>query len=467
MNAPRPKVGLLALTLELYESLAPELRSGREQWLSGRVLPELAKLADVSFQRVVYRREDIEAAVAAYQAEGVDALLVMHLTYSVSQLPLPALKQTNLPILLWNTQELHAVDDSFTDQTMIDNHGIHGTQDLANVLLRSGVRFEYITSHLDDAGATQTLGDFFAAAAARRRLRNARLGLMGYPFPAMGDFALDTTHLVATLGCQPLQLPVSEYIERAEAAGEKEAADLAAEYRRTYDVADGVTETDLDSTARVEIALRGMAADRGLEAVTYQFSAFGEDPRTLTTPFVAASRMMADGIGFGGEGDLIAATGTLLLNWLQPPATFTEMFTTDFAGNAIFMSHMGEANAAMARTDRKTLLVARPFPITSTRHGQLALQINLQPGPATLAALTLGRESRWRIVASPAAIVDYGPLASMAVPHFKLRPDGDIRDFLTAYAKAGGPHHNAVCFGDARGKLRALAGMIDADYREV
>ena len=232
-------------------------------------------------------------------------------------------------------------------------------------------------------------------------------------------------------------------------------------------MADGVTETDLDSTARVEIALRGMAADRGLEAVTYQFSAFGEDPRTLTTPFVAASRMMADGIGFGGEGDLIAATGTLLLNWLQPPATFTEMFTTDFAGNAIFMSHMGEANAAMARTDRKTLLVARPFPITSTRHGQLALQINLQPGPATLAALTLGRESRWRIVASPAAIVDYGPLASMAVPHFKLRPDGDIRDFLTAYAKAGGPHHNAVCFGDARGKLRALAGMIDADYREV
>ena len=43
----------------------------------------------------------------------------------------------------------------------------------------------------------------------------------------------------------------------------------------------------------------------------------------------------------------------------------------------------------------------------------------------------------------------------MAVPHFKLRPEGgDVRDWLTAYAKAGGPHHNAVCFGGANSALQ-------------
>ena len=42
-----------------------------------------------------------------------------------------------------------------------------------------------------------------------------------------------------------------------------------------------------------------------------------------------------------------------------------------------------------------------------------------------------------------------------------------MRDFLTAYAKAGGPHHNAVCFGDARRRLRLAARMLGADYVEI
>ena len=100
--------------------------------------------------------------------------------------------------------------------------------------------------------------------------------------------------------------------------------------------------------------------------------AFGEDERTETLPFVAASRLMADGVGFAGEGDIVGAVGCWLLGRLQPPAGFSEVFTIDFAGNACFMSHMGEANVAMARTDRKVPLVARPAPITRTRQRQLA-----------------------------------------------------------------------------------------------
>ena len=35
---------------------------------------------------------------------------------------------------------------------MTSNHGVHGTQDLANVLVRSGVKFHYVTSHLRRCG---------------------------------------------------------------------------------------------------------------------------------------------------------------------------------------------------------------------------------------------------------------------------------------------------------------------------
>jgi L-arabinose isomerase len=466
-NASRPKVGLLAFTLELYESLAPGLRQSRENWVRQSVLPALEKGAEVLFGGAVFRREDIEAEVARLEAAGAQALFVLLLTYSPSQLALPALKRTALPILLWNTQELFAVDGAFSLAAMIDNHGVHGTQDLANVLTRSGVKFRYVTSHLSDPDGLAELNDFFAAASAVRKLRGARIGLLGYPFPGMGDFAVDTTQMVASLGCSWRVLTIEDYIKRAAAADTQAVAGLLADYAEQYEIAKEVTGADLESTARVELALRGMIADHHLDAVTYQFLAFGDDERTPNLPFVAASRLMAEGVGFGGEGDLIAAAGTALFNWLCPPASFSEIFTIDFAGNALFMSHMGEANVAMARRDRKVPLVARPTPITRTRDRQLTLVTSFEPGPATFMALTVGPNGTWRIIAAPVTIEDYGPLPSLCVPHFKIRPKGDVRAFLTAYAQAGGPHHNAVCFGDARPRLRMAAEMLGAQFYEL
>jgi len=463
----RPKAGVLALTLELYETLAPKLRAEREAWLRGRVLPALARDAEIVFDGAVFRREDVDRAVAAMEAQGVDAIVVILLTYSPSQIALPALKAARAPIFVWNTQELYAVDAKFDGPRMTANHGVHGTQDLCNTLLRSGVPFEYATTHLDDPAALAPVLDFLRAAAAARRLRAARIGLMGYPFPGMGDFALDTTHLAATLGCQWVHLSVEDYVRRSEAAPSERVNGLVADYRLLYHVASDVTQDELEATARAELALRDMARDNRLAAMTYQFMAFGEDERTATLPFVGISRLMAEGLGFGGEGDVIAAAGSALLNWLCPPATFSEIFTVDFAGDSLLMSHMGEANAAMARPERKTRLVARPAPITRTRMRQLELVTTPRPGAGTLFALTLGPGARWRMIASAATVEDFGPLEALCTPHFKLAPAEGARRFLTAYAKAGGPHHNAVCYGDARPRLRLAAAMLGADYIEV
>ena len=467
-SADKPRVGILGLTLELYEKAAPGLREDREAWVRQTLLPALEPVAEVSFAHAACRREEIDKIVADYEAAGLDAILVICLTYSPSQLALPALKRTRLPILLWNTQELFGVDGQFDGKALMTNHGVHGSQDLANVLLRSGVRFKYVTSHVHDPEGMTPLADFFHAASAIGGLRGMGLGLLGYPFPGMGDFAMDTTDLVATFGCRTTQLPFGDYIRRAEEATQGEIDALVDDYRNSFDVADDVSVEDLQVAARGECSLRGMLAERDLAAISYQLLSFGEDGRAETVPFVAACRMMADGIGFGGEGDLIGALGTWLLNRLQGPAPFSDVFTVDFEGNSLFMSHMGEVNVAMARRDRKTRLVVDPKPFVQTRGRQLCLVASLEPGPATLMALTLGPNGRWRLIAGRMRIEDFGPLQNMQAPHFKLAPENaDIRDWLTAYATAAGPHHNAVCFGDAMGRIRATAELIDVDYYEL
>jgi len=307
---PKPRIGLLALTLELYEQLLPTLREDRERWLRQSVLPILESFAEVEFDRAVFTREGIEAAVRGFEASGVDALMVICLTYSPSQLALPALRRTRLPILIWNTQELPAVGNDFDAAKMVANHGVHGTQDLTSVLVQHGVPFEYVTSHLTDREGLEKIGRFCIAAAAVAGLRRLHVGLLGYPFPGMGDFAVDTSHLAATLGCQWTAISVEEYVLRAASAPAADVKRLAAEYRDLYDVAPDVTDADLEATARAELSMRAIVTERRLDAFSYQFMAFGEDERCETLPFVAASRLMADGLGFAGEGDVMGAIGS-------------------------------------------------------------------------------------------------------------------------------------------------------------
>jgi len=460
------KVGLLGLTLEFYEKGIPQLRPGREEFVRRRVLPKLEAVAEVRFAGACFTRQMVERAVAGFEAEGVDAILVVLLSYSPSLISAPALLRTRLPIVVWNTQELLAVDQSYGIPELLANHGVHGTFDLCNVLVRAGRRFGYVTGHVDDAGATGELDDFFAAARGVKKLSNARLGLLGYPFPGMGDFGLDTTQMASTLGCEWVMLGLPEYVSRCEEAEGKAVNEWVGVYRDAYDLAPDVTAEDLAAAARAEVAMRGLIRDYRLDGFTYQFLAFGEDRRVETIPFVATSRLLAEGIGFGGEGDLIAAAGSALLSWIQSPASFSEIFTIDFAGNSVLMSHMGEANVAMSRRDRKVRLMRRPS-LVPIRGSQLVLAGSFEPGEATLMALTVGEGQRWRIISSLMQIVDFGPLEQLFVPHSKMKPQGDVREFLTAYAKAGGPHHLAVCFGDARQRLRTAAEMIAADYVEV
>ena len=468
MKNPKPRVGLLALTLELYDSLAPQLRRERERWVRREILPALRRSATVRFDGAVFTAADVAAAVHGFETDNCDALLVMCLSYAPSLIALPALRQTSLPIIVWNTQELPAVTDQFGRAEMMANHGVHGTQDLCSVLVRSEVPFEYVSSHISDDNATGELERFFRAAEAARAMRQARVGLLGYPFPGMGDFAVSSTHLAATLGAQIVPLSVDEFVTRAARATTASVHKLIAEYRNLYELDPGMTAEELDATARAELALTRMIRTHRLDALAYQFMAFGEDERSETLPFVAACRMMIDGVGFGGEGDVVGALGAWLLNRIAPPATFSEMFTADYGGNGVFMSHMGEINVAMARPDRPIRMVARPGKITATRQRQFALVPEMRSGPATLFALVQGPGGRWRFVVSAVTLEPFEPLRDLTVPQFALTPDGrDVRDWLTCYAKAGGPHHNAVCPGDARPALYVLAGLLDADYCEV
>ena len=146
----------------------------------------------------------------------------------------------------------------------------------------------------------------------------------------------------------------------------------------------------------MQLALEGVLEARGCWAFSTHFDAIGEDGRFARLPFAAASSLMAKGYGFAGEGDMLTAALVRAGHVLIGDAHFTEMYAMDFPTDSVLMSHMGEGNWRIARSDRPVRLIKRAIAIGGLDDPPTFL-FEYQPGPATLA--TLGRARRRRVPA--------------------------------------------------------------------
>lgn len=454
---PKPRLGLLGLMLELYDRALPDLKP-REEEFAIRLAQKLGNFADVTWGGIAVTREEVEARLAQFQQADADLIVVVHFSYSPSLIALPGLLRTNLPVVLFNTQELAGIGDEFTQDDMLRNHGMHGQQDLANTLVRMGRPFGVVTGHWQDAEALAELQDWAMAAATARTLRQARLGRIGHPFQDMGDFGLDETQFLATLGPHVQQVSLGLLAELQDRADEEAVKETLADYRAKYDVAKDLSGEELLASARAEVALREAVGQLRLDGISIHYEALGHDPRFQALPFAGAARLMAEGIGFGGEGDATSSAAALMMHHLCGLATFSEMFTMDLSGGTIFMSHFAEANPRLARRGQKIQLVRREGWVGSGGISA-SLAFTTEPGPMTLVNLTVGQGGELHLIATQGQAHDF-LVPGQPTPHFRFEPQKPLKWFLSRYLELGGSHHVALSPGDNMSRVSKLARVM-------
>jgi L-arabinose isomerase len=454
----RAKVGLLGLMLDLYDRL-PDLKPGMARF-AAELAETLSPFAEVDFPGVCNTRQQVDQAVAHFETDQKDLILVVLLTYAPSHIALPALKHTALPILIFNTQRLFAVTPGTSSQDTTDNHGMHGVQDLANVLLRAGREFHIVTGHYQDPRTLAEVKAWCDAARTVRFIRHMRIGLLGYPMQGMGDFGVDETALLAQVGVQVQRLAMKTVADRARNAPQAEIERQMMADRQAFQFQADITPAEHEASARLEWALRQVLREADLQGFAAHFVAVNEEGWLDTLPFLAASKLLGEGYGFGGEGDVTSAAAVALMSALAGAANFTEMFTMDFAGNAALMMHMGEGNWKMARKDEPVHLLRSTLGLFDLRVDPLLLAFSLEPGDATLVSLTTLANGKLQFVVAEGEVVDFTYLADLGRPHFKFRPTGDLCDFLTRYSLAGGTHHQALAYGRWAGTLEKIAALL-------
>lgn len=454
----RPTLGLLGLTLELYDRAVPALKPDREQF-AGRLAERLGEAGKVVYDGIANTREQVEARLAAFEQADVDLIVVVHLSYSPSLIALPGLVRSKRPLLLLNTQELAGIDAGFGHAEMLANHGMHGQQDLANTLRRAGRTFGVVTGHWEDPRVLAEVTDWAVTASAVRRLRQARLGRLGWNFQDMGDFGLDETAFMLQLGPQVVQVPLNLLADAQASAADSAVAGLVADYRSRYAVAPDLTDADLAASARAELAVRQALISLGLQGFSVHYEVLGQDPRFNALPFAAAARLQAEGVGFGGEGDVTAAAGMWLMHLLAGQATFSEMFTMDFTGGTAFMSHFAEGNPDMAQRGQPVQMVRRDGWVGSGGVSA-SLAFTFQSGPMTLSNLTVGPGGKLQFIMTRGEAEAF-LVPGQPTPHFRFRPAQPVAEFLSAYLQHGGSHHVALAPGDVTRRLAHTACLLD------
>jgi len=339
----RPKAGLLPLYLSLYDELVPEARERHTRFVDEVVHGLESNGLTIVQAPICCEAPEFRKALNHFETSNVVAVVTLHLSYSPSLESAEIMASTSLPLIVCDTTPTFDYGPTQDPAELLFNHGIHGVQDFCNLLTRYGKPFHIEAGYYRESGLFQRIAERVRGAAATYAFRNGKVGTIGQPFPGMGDFFLPPSKLHERFGATVLSTTGAEVHQYLAQVTEHAIEEEVALDRQRFAYQSISSDTHRQSVA-LELALRAWIAEKGISAFTFNFGDITRAAGFETVPFLAASKAMADGIGYAGEGDILDALFLAALFQAYDEITFTEMFCPDWKGDRIFLSHMGEVN---------------------------------------------------------------------------------------------------------------------------
>jgi L-arabinose isomerase len=445
-----PKVGLLPFYLALYDQAERGWRGPIERFADTIADQLRARDVRVVSAPVCTVRNEFATAVEAFEQEQVDAIVTLHLAYSPSLESAEILANTRLPIVVLDTTPAHDFGPGQDPAQIRYNHGIHGVQDMCNLLLRNGKPFAIVAGHFEKSDVLDRAVACIGSARVASGLMRARVGRIGRPFAGMGDFLVEEEVLRSTIGME-----VVSFNADVAAALRSQVTELDIRSEMVQDLSefesDGLDPTVHRNCTISNLVVRKWIEQERLTAFTASFLDIGSDIGLTHMPFLEAGKAMSRGIGYAGEGDVLTAGLVGAIARSYPDVSFVEMFCPDWQGNSVFLSHMGEANLRLL-AERPTLKV-HDFKLGKGEKPLVAYG-RFRAGEAVLVDLAPAAGDTYRLVAAPLEVLDLkaagasggGDRFGEAIRGW-VRPRMAVSDFLEQYSMAGGTHHAALVYG--------------------
>ena len=406
--------------------------------------------------RVVWKPVLLDSAsihrliLEANSAPGCVGVMAWMHTFSPAKMWITGLDALQKPLLHLHTQAGMALPWSTIDMDFMNlNQAAHGDREFGYIQSRLGVARKTVAGHVDSPVVVARIAAWARAAVGRDELRHLRLARFG---DNMRDVAVtegDKVEAQLRFGVSVNTYGVNDLVAVVDQVGDAEIDTLVAEYADTYRVSSellpGAERHDsLRYGARIELGLRAFLADGGFGAFTTNFEDLG-GLRQL--PGLAVQRLMADGFGFGGEGDWKTS---VLLRGMKTMATglsggtsFMEDYTYHLVPGEekVLGAHMLEVCPSL--TAGQPTLEIHPLGIGG-REDPVRLRFVADPGPGLVAGLSdLG--DRFRLTVNEIDLVEPDEaLPQLPVACAVWTPRPSLAAAAESWLMAGAPHHTVL-----------------------
>ena len=379
----------------------------------------------------------------------VGVIAWMH-TFSPAKMWIAGLTDLRKPLVHLHTQFGRDLPWSSIDMDFMNLHqSAHGDREFAFIQTRLRKRRRTIVGHWEDPDVATKLGGWCRAAVGWHEARRLRIARFGDNMREVAVTEGDKVEAQAKLGFAVNGFGVNELVAATDQVADRDVDALVEAYADAYDVApellpDGERHDDLRTAARIEAGLRVVLEREGCMAFTDTFEDLGALP---TLPGIGVQRLMAEGYGFGAEGDWKAGALVRLLKamgeGLPGGTSFMEDYTYHLGDPIpeVLGAHMLEVCPSIAGGRARCEI----HPLSIGGKGDpVRLVFDAAPGPAVVLGLVdLG--DRFRLIANEVDIVEPdAPLPKLPVARAVWRPRPDLATAAEAWLTAGGPHHTAL-----------------------
>jgi L-arabinose isomerase len=373
----------------------------------------------------------------------------MH-TFSPAKMWIQGLDALRKPLLHLHTQaavELPWAEIDFDFMNL--NQAAHGDREFGYIQSRLGVARKTVVGHVSDPRVTGQIGTWMRAAAGWAATRSLKLARFGDNMRNVAVTEGDKTEAELVFGVSVNTWPVNELSAAVDAASPSDIDALVAEYEETYAVVPelrrgGDRHQALRDGAAIELGLRSFLEEGGFGAFTTNFEDLGS---LRQLPGLAVQRLMAEGYGFGAEGDwktaILVRAAAVMGSGLPGGASLMEDYTYDLTPGAekILGAHMLEVSPTLSSA--KATLEIHPLGIGG-KDDPVRLVFTADPGPAVVVALADLRD-RFRLTVNVVDVVEpTADLPNLPVGRAVWEPRPSFPVSAEAWLTAGAAHHTVM-----------------------
>ena len=413
------------------------------------------------------------ACIEASADDSVIGVIGWMHTFSPAKMWIAGLQALTKPFLHLHTQYGAELPYGSIDMEFMNlNQSAHGDREFAYIVSRLRMPRKTVAGHWQDPLAQTRIGDWMRAAAGAHEARNLRVIRFGDNMREVADTDGDKVEVQARFGASCNTYPINELVAVVDQVADAEVDRLCAEYDDLYDVVPelrtgGDRRESLRDAARIELGLRAFLVELGSMAFVDTFQDLGG---LKQLPGIGAQRLMADGYGFGAEGDwkssMLVRIVKAMSEGLDGGVSFMEDYTYDFGADAaaVLGAHMLEVCPTIAAA--KPSCEIHPL-FVGERDDPVRLVFTGAAGPGVVVGM-VDMGTHLRLVANEIdAIEPAADLPVLPVARALWVPRPDFTTSAESWLLAGGPHHTAYSQAVGLEVIEDFAEMVGVEILSI